>query len=298
MKADKQLIVIAGPTAVGKSSLALKIAQKIQCPILSADSRQCFQELNIGTSKPSSQELELIPHFFINTHSIEDEMSVRVFLQYALEKLNSLFEQHSKVLLVGGTGLYIKALLHGLDVIPEVPDLISKQVQALYDEKGIEALQKELSQQDPKFLDQKDHENPHRLIRALSFVRAHGKSILDFQTDSRADRIFEAREYCLRSDRDKLYQKINERVDKMVGDGLEEEVRSLERYWQSKNFKTVGYQEWLPYFNKKSTREDSIAKIKQSTRNYAKRQMTWFRNQGNFQFLEPEKAESSILANF
>jgi tRNA dimethylallyltransferase len=301
----KQAIIVAGPTAVGKTAFAIRLARHfssgqeltgtgIPSPILSADSRQCYRELNIGVAKPSPEELAANPHYFINSHSIHEEVSAATFERYALSTLQELFRTHDRVVVVGGTGLYLKALMYGLDEIPGIPKEFRQELETLYHAKGLEALQEAIRQEDPRFAETGDLQNPHRLIRALEVVRATGKSIRDFQRSAAEGRDFEMVAIALDLPRAELYDRINRRVDQMMAEGLLEEVRALQPYQHLNALQTVGYQELFDYLNGKMTLEQAVDKIKQHTRNYAKRQLTWFRADPAWRWYHPD-AWSQVL---
>lgn len=278
----KLLKVIGGPTASGKTSLAIDWAITYQTEILSADSRQCYKELHIGVAKPSEEELNRVPHHFINSHSIHQELSVGDYEEFALNCLHDLFQKHDVVICVGGTGLYIKALCEGIDPMPAVSPIQRKEIETTYRQEGINWLKEEIRKKDPQFFLEGEMENPSRMIRALAFIETHGASIQTFKTGTKKERDFRIESYVLQPDRKVLYDRINQRVDRMLQDGLEDEALSLYPLRHLKNLKTVGYQEWFDYFEGKINREQAIENIKKNTRHYAKRQMTWFKHVGNF----------------
>lgn len=282
---NKKLIVLGGPTASGKTALAIMIAQHYKTHILSADSRQCYRELNIGVAKPSEEELKQVQHSFINSHSIHDEVSAGTFERYGLAALDTIFQQHDVAVCVGGTGMYMKALCEGIDEMPKTNADITKQVENAYHECGIKWLQDEMLKQDERFYHSGENKNPSRLIRALSFKLSTGKSILEYRNHQAKTRDFEIFKLCIEMDRDELYQRINKRVDWMMEAGLLEEVRSLLPFRTLKSLNTVGYSELFDYFDGTQPLQYCIEKIKQHSRNYAKRQITWFKNQTNYQFL-------------
>ncbi len=284
---SKFLLVIGGPTASGKSSLAIDIAIQTGCDILSADSRQFYKELNIGTAKPTDEEMAGVRHHFINTLSIHDRYSVGRFEKDCLETLDKIYIHQDMAILTGGTGLYIRAVCEGLDAFPEVPKSIAHYYEKQWKSKGLTPLQKELYKKDQSYARVVDMSNPQRLIRALSVIEASGLPFSHFLKRSKASRPFNSILMCLMPSREKLYSDINARVDSMVRRGLEQEVRSLYAYRHLRSLQTVGYREWIPFFEGKQTREETIDKIKQHTRNYAKRQTTWFRNQGDWHMFDP-----------
>ncbi|HMN31760.1 MAG TPA: tRNA (adenosine(37)-N6)-dimethylallyltransferase MiaA [Chitinophagaceae bacterium] len=283
----KTLIVIGGPTASGKTGLAIEVARYFHTEILSADSRQCFRELNIGVAKPHHSQLEEVKHHFINSHSIHDQMSAGIYEKYGLEKLNEIFLKNDIAVCVGGTGLYIKSLCEGIDEMPEVDKQIEAEVHALYKEKGITYLQNEIKLHDVQFFQNSEIQNPHRLIRALVFKKSNGISILEYQKKAVQKREFNIQFFALDVSREKLYQQINNRVDIMMEEGLLEEAKVLYSFKDLKPLQTIGYRELFDYFENKYSYNEAVDKLKQHTRNYAKRQMNWFRHQGHFQWIEP-----------
>jgi tRNA dimethylallyltransferase len=285
----KTVILITGPTASGKTSLALQTARHYNTEIISADSRQCFMEMNIGVAKPSPQELNAVPHHFINSHSIHDDVNAATFVQYATLSAEKIFEQRDVLVMAGGTGLYIKAFLEGLDDIPSIPSNIRHNILQQYHEKGLQWLQDEIRITDPRFFDEGEIKNPQRLMRALEVKVATGKSIKDFHTSSGegASQKYKIVKYAIDLSREKLYDNINKRVDRMIEEGLVEEVRSLIPFKNLNALQTVGYSELFDYFDEKVSLKDAIEKIKQNTRNYAKRQMTWFKKDKEIFWISP-----------
>ncbi len=278
----KKLIVIGGPTASGKSSLAIKVAKKYQTDILSADSRQCYKELGIAVAKPNLAELAEVKHHFINSHSIHEAVTAGEYERYGLDVLEKIFETKDVAVCVGGTGLYIKALCEGLDDMPKDNPAIKMEVEETFKEKGLSWLQEEMKKTDAAFYAKADINNHMRLRRALIFYKSHGYSILDKQIGEKVQRPFDIEYYTTEVERETLYQQINQRVDMMVENGLVQEVRELYPLKGLNTLNTVGYQELFAFFDGKGTEEFAIEKIKQHTRNYAKRQITWFKNQGTF----------------
>jgi tRNA dimethylallyltransferase len=287
----KNVILITGPTASGKTSLALQTAQQLNTEIISADSRQCFIEMNIGVAKPSAQELAAVRHHFINSHSIRDEVNAATFAQYASEAAEKIFLNHDVLVMAGGTGLYIKAFLEGLDSIPAIPAYVRQNISAQYQEKGLQWLQEEIRIADPKFFAEGEIKNPQRLMRALEVKLGTGKSIRDFHSAgvSGASEKYRVLKYAIDVSRAQLYENINGRVDKMMDDGLLEEVRSLIPFKTLNALQTVGYSELFDYFDGNVLLKDAIEKIKQNTRNYAKRQITWFRRDKEIVWLPPSE---------
>ncbi|MFY7898666.1 MAG: tRNA (adenosine(37)-N6)-dimethylallyltransferase MiaA [Chitinophagaceae bacterium] len=277
----KTVIVIAGPTAVGKTALALQLAQHFHTQIISADSRQCYREMSIGTAKPSKEELALVPHFFINSHSIHDTVNAGIFETYALEKCKEIFQNNHIAIVVGGTGLYIKAFLEGMDEMPEIPEAIREELVNQYQQKGLVWLQESIQKLDPEFWQIAEQQNPQRLLRALEIKTVTGKSIVQFRQQKTNQRSFNIIQIGLELPRTELVQNINKRVDNMIANGLLDEVAQLIPFQHINALQTVGYQELFSYFKNESTLNFAIERIKVNTRQYAKRQMTWFKRQSN-----------------
>jgi tRNA dimethylallyltransferase len=288
MASKKTVIVIAGPTAVGKTSVAIDVANYFNTEIISADSRQCYKELNIGVARPSEDELSKAKHYFIASHSIHQKITAATFEEYALEKTREIFQKKNVLVMVGGTGLYIKAFCEGMDEIPEVPEVIRMEVNSLYQQNGLKWLQEQIEKLDPQFYSVGEIKNPHRLMRALEVFKATGKSILDFRKGVKEERDFDIVKIVLQLPKEELHRNIENRVDKMVEAGLVEEVRSFIPYQHLKALQTVGYKELFDYFNGSSSLTDAVALIKRNTKQYAKRQMTWFRKDEAYQWLQPE----------
>lgn len=285
------VVIIAGPTAVGKTALSLQLAQHFNTAIISADSRQCFKELNIGVARPDVQELARAPHYFINSHSIQEEVNAAVFEQYALEAAASVFTRNNVVVMAGGTGLYIKAFCEGLDNIPEVPEAIHNQVVTLYQQKGIEWLQAEVQEKDAAFWAVAEQQNPQRLMRALEVFYATGQSINSFRSGKKEQRPFSVIKIGLELERPLLYANINKRVDIMMQQGLLEEVTGLLPYKHLNALQTVGYREFFDYLDGKTDLPRAVELLKQNTRHYAKRQLTWFKRDEMMQWFHPADAE-------
>jgi len=276
---EKTVIIIAGPTAVGKTAAAIKTALHFNTEIISADSRQCYRELKIGVARPSDEELAACPHHFIASHSVTENLSAADFENYALAKANELFKKKDVVVMTGGTGLYIRAFCQGLDAMPSIDENLRATLRLQYDERGLAWLQEEVRLSDPHFYSVGEIQNPHRLLRALEIVKATGKSILDFRRGSGSERPFRIVKIALELPREVLVQRINERVDNMIKSGLVDEVRSLSFYRHLNALNTVGYKEVFSFIDGELTAEEMINSIKVNTRHYAKRQMTWFRKE-------------------
>ena len=269
--------IIVGPTAVGKTSFAISLAQHLKTEIISADARQCYAELNIGVARPSLEELSQVPHHFIASHSVNESVNAQVFEYYALAKADELFKAHHSAVMVGGTGLYIKAFCEGLDLIPAIDPAIREYIIKQYEKLGLRWLQKEVSVKDPMYWAKGEQQNPQRLMRALEVMLGTGASIVSFQIKNKITRPFNIVKVGLELPRAQLYEKINQRVLTMVDNGLEQEVRNLAPHFHLNALQTVGYSEWMPYFEGNLSKEKVIENIQQNTRHYAKRQMTWFK---------------------
>lgn len=274
---NNTVYIVVGPTAVGKTSFAISLAQHLQTEIISADARQCYSELNIGVARPSLDELASVKHHFIASHSVNETINAQVFEKYALDKVTELFKTHQSIVMVGGTGLYIKAFCEGLDMIPAIDAAIREDIVNQYKKLGLRWLQKEVSVKDPLYWVKGEQQNPQRLMRALEVKLGTGASILSFQIKNKITRPFKIVKLGLEMPREELYQRINERVLQMVENGLEQEVSSLLPQVHLNALQTVGYSEWLPYFEGSIPKEKVIENIQQNTRHYAKRQMTWFK---------------------
>lgn len=284
---NKTVILIAGPTAIGKTALAMNIAKRFDTSVISVDSRQCFRELNIGVAKPSVEQLQAIPHYFINTHSVHEQVTAASFEIYALEITDKLFQTKDLVVMAGGTGLYIKAFLEGMDEIPAIDEAVRHQLTALYEANGMDWLQIQLQQQDPLFAAEGEMQNPQRMLRALEVMETTGKSIIHYQKGAKKKRDFEVIKIGLDLPRQELYDRINFRVDVMIQHGLLEEARSLLPLQHLNALQTVGYRELFDHFNGQTSLEQAINKIKQNTRHYAKRQLTWFKRDEAMQWFHP-----------
>lgn len=285
MTSKKTVIIIAGPTAVGKTAVAIEVAQKLGTEIISADSRQCYKELNIGVARPSEEELAAVPHHFIASHSIHEKLNASVFEQYALAKAGEIFRQQDTIVMVGGTGLYIKAFCEGMDEVPEVANSIRQEIIASYNQKGLAWLQQEIQTLDPDFYKTAELQNPQRLMRALEVFKGTGKSILTFRKGRKARRDFDIVKLALELPKEELQHNINTRVDKMLEAGLLEEVRRLLPFQHLNALQTVGYRELFDFFNGEIGLPDAVQAIKKNTRQYAKRQMTWFRKDPAYQWM-------------
>jgi tRNA dimethylallyltransferase len=287
----KCLINICGPTAVGKTGVALYWAEKLGCPILSTDSRQCYSELAIGSAPPSQEELDRVPHYFVGDRSIQDPITAGEFETFALQTLEKLFQTHDVVVAVGGSGMYIDALLHGLDPLPTDPK-IKAELENRASTEGLAALKTELYHLDPEHAAKVDVRNPRRVIRALEVIAITGKKYSDQLNNTPKERPFTIVNWVLNMDREKLYERINSRVELMISAGLEEEARKLEPHQELVALQTVGYREWWPYFEGLYNRDRTVELIQQFSRRYAKRQLTYFKRFENALWLDPNDINS------
>lgn len=274
---NNYLINVIGPTAIGKTSLSIKIARHFNTEIISADSRQFFKEMQIGTAVPDPHELEVAPHHFIQHISIDDNYSVGDFEKEAINKLEELFQAHDMAIMVGGSGLYIKAITEGLDNFPDVDPEIRKNLNGHLEEDGIDWLQQKLFVLDPEYYKTADVQNPHRLIRALEICIETGKPFSEFLNQDKPERNFKIINIGLSADRELIYDRINRRVDIMIENGLVEEARTLYPKRDLNALNTVGYKELFRYFDGEWDLKMAISEIKKNTRRFAKRQLTWFR---------------------
>lgn len=292
---QKTLLAVVGPTAIGKTSLAIDIATYYKTEIISADSRQFFKEMHIGTAVPSATELEQIPHHFIQHKSISESYSVGEFEKESIQRLKLLFKNNDVAVLVGGSGLYVNAVISGLDTFPKVTEGIRRELNATYTKEGISSLQEKLKKLDPQYYETVDLQNPHRLIRALEVCMVSGKSYSSFLRINRAPRSFKTIVVGLSAPRELLYQRINKRVDEMMDKGLLEEVRILYRFNHYNSLKTVGYTELFKHLEGEWNLDYAISEIKKNTRRFAKRQLTWFRKNKHILWFQFDVPHSEIL---
>ena len=279
------LIVVAGPTAVGKTAVAIELAKYFETEIISADSRQCYQGMAIGTAQPTLAERQQIVHHFVDCYPPETALTAVDFERFALAQLAQIYESKSTAIVCGGTGLYIKALCEGLDDMPPIDAEINAEINAEYAQKGNEWLQEKVKNEDPIFFATGEKENPARLLRALTFKLSTGKSITDFQKGVKKERPFRVVKIGLDLPREILYQRINQRVHQMMADGLLAEATALYPKRHLKNLNTVGYSEIFAFLDQKTSLDTAVGKIQQHSRNYAKRQLTWFRKDAEMHWL-------------
>jgi len=285
----KYLVVVSGPTAIGKTALSIDIAKQYNAEIISCDSRQFFKEMSIGTAVPTQEELAQVKHYFIQNLSISDNYSVGQFERDALVKIEELHRTNNVVVMVGGSGLYIDAVCRGFDDFPKVPKEIRDELNARCRTEGIEVLEQELLAIDPDYHKVVDKLNPHRIIRALEIYKASGKTFTSFRIRQQQKRNFKTVKIILSRDREELYHRINMRVDSMLEEGLLDEVKSVYPFRVNNALQTVGYKELFSHLDGEISLEFAIQEIKKNTRRYAKRQMTWFRRDPETVFFNPEE---------
>lgn len=273
----RTLIVLVGPTAVGKTSLAMQLARHLKTEIVSADSRQVYRELEIGTAKPTRLELISVPHHFINVKSIMENYDAGQYGNEALSLIHEKFETYADLILCGGSGLYIKAVLEGFDEMPVIPDGLRAELVKSYEANGLSWIQEKVKELDPGYFAVVDQLNPHRLIRALEINYASGKSVLEWRKKGKRDLPFSVVKIGLSLERGELYKRIDARMDKMVEEGLFEEASQFFNQRHLPALQTVGYQEIFGFMEGKYSREEALRLLKRNSRNYAKRQLTWFR---------------------
>ena len=292
----KTLISIVGPTAIGKTALAIQLAQHFGTEIISADSRQFFKEMDIGTAKPDAAELAAAKHHFIDSHSVSQLFSTGDFEIEGLNTLGQIFKNHDLAIMVGGSGLYVNALINGLDEMPDIDLAIRERLNKQFEEEGLPSIQKQLATLDPEYFAKVDQQNPQRMIRGLEVFLSTGQKLSSMLSATKKERPFNIIKIGLNTDRAILYDRINRRVDKMIADGLVEEVKSLIPFKKYNALNTVGYSELFDYLDGKLSLEDAVSAIKQNTRRFAKRQLTWFRRDEEINWFEPN--QSAEIINF
>lgn len=281
----KTLIVIAGPTASGKTAFSIQLAKALNAVIISADSRQFYKEMSIGTAAPTAKELLQVKHYFIHHISIEDKYDVADYERETMQLLDELFKTHNQVVLTGGSGLFIDAVCNGIDTMPDVTPEVRQKVETMLKESGIEALCKELQQIDPEYFAIVDKQNPRRLQRAIEVYYQTGQPFSSFRTGTSAKRDFEIKKYALLWDRQELIKRIDSRIERMLNKGLLKEAKTLYPKRQLNSLNTVGYKELFAFLDGSCTLEEAIEQIKIHTRQYAKRQMTWLRKDPSYRWI-------------
>ncbi|MGB8192262.1 MAG: tRNA (adenosine(37)-N6)-dimethylallyltransferase MiaA [Chitinophagaceae bacterium] len=290
----KTCIILLGPTAVGKTPVAIQLARHFKTDIISADSRQCYRELNIGVAKPSPQELAGVKHYFINSHSIHEPVNAALFEELALGWADEIFKRNDFVIMTGGTGLYIQAFCEGMDDIPSVSAEIRDEIIASFDEHGMDWLQQQVKEEDALYFEKGEMQNPQRLMRALEVKRSTGNSILSFRSSKSKERPFNIIRLGLDLPRPQLYERINHRVDNMMQQGLLQEAASLHEFRKLNALQTVGYTELFDHIDGQISLDKAVDLIKQHTRNYAKRQLTWFRKDDRVKWFTPGETDRII----
>lgn len=294
MASQNFLILVVGPTAVGKTEVCLNLAKKFKSEIISCDSRQFYKETNLGTAKPSPKELEQVPHHFINNLSIENSYDVKMFEKDVLELMEKLFLKHQVLIMTGGSGLFADAVVNGIDEMPEIDPKFRKEIISEYEEKGISFLQDEISKLDSDYFDLVDKNNPQRLMRALEVIRGTGKPFSSFRTKKKVLRSFKSIKIGLHRDREELYQRIDLRMDQMIEAGLFEEAEMLFEKRNLNALQTVGYSEIFGFLEGDYDREEAIRLLKRNSRRYAKRQLTWFRKDAEIKWFYPSEEEQIL----
>lgn len=295
MKPKNILLSIVGPTASGKSDLALKLAEYFKTSIISADSRQFYRELNAGTAKPSEEELKRIPHHFINSHAITEEFNVGDFEKSALGLINDLFKEHEILIMVGGSGLFCKAIWEGLDELPIIDPGLRSAINEEVSKNGLDPFLAELSKNDPVYFNQVDQQNPMRIKRAIEVIRSAGEPFSSFHGKAKTPRPFENFKIGISVDRKVLYQNIDRRMEQMIKKGLFEEVKSLIPHQYLNALQTLGYTEIFGYYEGKYEKKETIRLLKRNSRRYAKRQLTWFQKDPEIEWLNPNEDWDRIL---
>ncbi|WP_321371422.1 tRNA (adenosine(37)-N6)-dimethylallyltransferase MiaA [uncultured Draconibacterium sp.] len=290
----KTLVVITGPTGIGKTEVSIKVARHFNTEIVSADSRQIFKELNIGTAVPSKEELAAAPHHFIQSHSVEESYNASRYETEALKLIDELFKTRDVLLLVGGSMLYIDAICKGIDIMPDADQEIRASLKKQLAEEGLESLRLQLKKLDPDYYKKVDLKNPNRIIHALEISIQTGKPYSSFRSNTAKKRPFKIVKIALNCDRQVLHNRINLRVDKMMEAGLEKEARSVYHKKHMNSLNTVGYQELFAYFDGDISREKAIELIKRNSRRYARKQITWFRRDESVEWFEPTESDKII----
>ena len=294
MSSAKTLIVITGPTAVGKTALCLDIAQHFGIPIINADSRQIYKELKIGTASPTSEQLQLVPHYFVGSLSLTDYYSASLFEQQVLEILSRQFRSHDFALMAGGSMMYIDAVCDGIDDIPTVDDQTRETLKQRLKEEGLEALVEQLKELDPEYYDIVDRQNPRRVVHGLEICLMTGKTYTSFRKREKKERPFRIVKIGLNRPREELYDRINQRVDQMMQQGLLEEAKALYPMRQMNALNTVGYKELFDYLDGRWPLEEAVERIKGNTRRYARKQLTWYKKDPQIRWFHPDEKEQII----
>lgn len=292
---EKYLICIIGPTAIGKTSKSIELAKKFETGIISADSRQFYKEMSIGTAVPSVEELAAVPHHFIQHISVEDDYAVGDFEKQALQKLKRLFQKKQVIFMVGGSGLFVDAVTQGLDAFPKVIPGLREKLNNQLEQEGLTSLQNQLKALDPDYAKKIDMKNPRRIIRALEICISSGKPFSSFLNQPKPERFFKTIKIGLEAPREILYDRINQRVDQMIENGLVEEAKKLYPQRHNKPLNTIGYKELYAHFEEEYNLDFAIAEIKKNTRRFAKRQMTWFRKDQTIKWFPYDRPSDEII---
>jgi tRNA dimethylallyltransferase len=291
---NKNLIILLGPTGVGKTELSLELAEYLSSPILSCDSRQLYAQLKIGTAAPTPEQMKRVVHYFAGILNIDEYYSASQFESESLQLLETLFTQTDTVLMTGGSMMYIDAVCKGIDDLPTVDPDLRSELKQRFEQEGLDSLRNQLKILDPEFYKQVDLKNPKRVIHALEICIMTGKPYSSLRTNTVKERPFNIIKIGLTRDREELYQRINKRVDEMISLGLEEEARSFYEYKHFNSLNTVGYKELFRYFDGEYTFEEAVEKIKQNTRIYSRKQMTWFKRDASIQWFQPDEKDAII----
>ena len=290
----KTLIVIVGPTGVGKTALCLEVAERLGTFIINADSRQIFRDIPIGTAAPTAEEQKRVKHFFVGKLHINDYYNASIFENDVIELLDKLFGEKDNIIMSGGSMMYVDAVCNGIDDIPSVNESIRQQVKSLYEADGLDIIKEKLNKLDPEYFEIVDKNNPKRVIHALEICLSTGKTYTSFRTNTKKERNFRIIKIGLNRDRDELYSRIDKRVDLMIENGLMEEAKQMYPYKELNSLNTVGYKELFNYFDGKCTLDEAIFKIKSNTHKYCRKQLTWFKRDKDIHWFNPDNVEEII----
>lgn len=290
----KTLIVIVGPTGVGKTALCLEVAERLGTFIINADSRQIFRDIPIGTAAPTAEEQKRVKHFFVGKLHINDYYNASMFENDVIELLDKLFGEKDNIIMSGGSMMYVDAVCNGIDDIPSVNENIRQQVKSLYEADGLDIIKEKLKKLDPEYFEIVDKNNPKRVIHALEICLSTGKTYTSFRTNTKKERSFRIIKIGLNRDRDELYSRIDKRVDLMIENGLMEEAQQMYPYKELNSLNTVGYKELFNYFDGKCTLDEAIFKIKSNTHKYCRKQLTWFKRDKDIHWFNPDNVEEII----
>lgn len=290
----KTLIVIVGPTGVGKTALCLEVAERLGTFIINADSRQIFRDIPIGTAAPTAEEQKRVKHFFVGKLHINDYYNASMFENDVIELLDKLFGEKDNIIMSGGSMMYVDAVCNGIDDIPSVNESIRQQVKSLYEADGLDIIKEKLNKLDPEYFEIVDKNNPKRVIHALEICLSTGKTYTSFRTNTKKERNFRIIKIGLNRDRDELYSRIDKRVDLMIENGLMEEAKQMYPYKELNSLNTVGYKELFNYFDGKCTLDEAIFKIKSNTHKYCRKQLTWFKRDKDIHWFNPDNVEEII----